>query len=145
MTRTADLSGEWTLYYKDALSGKRLTFEDREGANAVPAEVPGNVEPDLARAGVLPDDLFFGMNTTLAYKTETWDFLYERTFDASEVLPAGKAPASAELVFDAVDCAAEYWLNGEKIGSSRNAFIPQRFPVVLRDGENTVSVLIRSA
>ena len=141
MKRTVSLNGAWELFFRDGTGKDRLGVRNREGARKIPAMVPGNVELDLSRAGILPGDLFKGMNTTEAYKTETWDYLYERSF----AFAGCREDESAELVFDGVDCVAEYYLNGEKIGESRNAFIPHRFPVSPRIGENRLSVLIRSA
>ena len=141
MKKTVSLNGVWDLFYQDGAKGERLSFLKREGAGRIEAKVPGNVELDLSRAGILPEDLFRGMNTVKAYKTETWDFLYERKFDFAG---CGE-DETCELVFDGTDCLAEYYLNGEKIGESRNAFIPHRFPAAPRIGENVLAVLIRSA
>ena len=59
MKREWSLDGQWTLYYGDAICHE--TF-DEEKLECVPAQVPGNVELDLSRAGVLPEDLFKGMS-----------------------------------------------------------------------------------
>ena len=45
------LDGKWTLKYSDSTSGDSGEIE---------ALVPGNVELDLMRAGLLPEDLFRG-------------------------------------------------------------------------------------
>ncbi|MBR0144312.1 MAG: hypothetical protein IJM21_09090 [Clostridia bacterium] len=141
MKKTITLNGAWDLYYQDGVSGDRLTLQKRDAAKKIEGRVPGNADLDLSRAGILPEDLYKGMNTVEAYRTETWDYLYERSFDFAG---CGE-DETCELVFAGVDCLAEYFLNGEKIGESQNAFIPHRFPVSPRIGKNVLSVLIRSA
>ncbi len=141
MKKTISLNGTWDLYWQDGTGEDRLSFHKRDAAKRIDGHVPGNVELDLSRAGILPEDLFMGMNTVEAYRTETWDYLYERVFDFEG---CGEEEI-CELVFSGADCLAEYFLNGEKIGESRNAFVPHRFQVRPKAGLNTVSVLIRSA
>ena len=81
MKNTITLNGAWDLYYQDGVSGDRLTLQKRDAAKKIEGRVPGNADLDLSRAGILPEDLYKGMNTVEAYRTETWDYLYERSFD----------------------------------------------------------------
>ena len=126
------LSGEWRL------TGKR------EGSMDAPlsltATVPGMVQLDLSRAGILPSDLYMGMNITETEKYEDYEWWYERTFTAPE------ERKRVFLVFRGVDCVAEYFLNGKKFGESDNMFITHEFDVseYLIDGENTLTVHITS-
>ena len=140
MKKTITLNGVWRLSYRDALAGKPLTPGSHD-APTVEAMVPGNTDLDLARAGVLPADLMHGMNTMKATFTETFDYLYEREFDFA----GASAGEEVTLVFEGVDCVAEYYLNGALIGQSDNAFIAHRFAVSPRAGKNTLSVILRSA
>jgi len=131
--KTISLNGTWKL------SGRKegdcactpLTLE---------AQVPGCVQLDMSRAGILPDDLFMGMNILETEKYEDWEWWYERTFSAPD------ERENVFLVFRGVDCVAEYFLNGEKFGESCNMFIPFEADVskFLRDGENTLTVHIKS-
>lgn len=142
-----DLNGKWKLYYAPQGENKLSSVFDLEksGIPFVEATVPGNVELDLSAAGILPEDLFKGMNILKAEKYENYEWWYEKTFSA----PA--APDDAHKVvlhFGAVDCIADYYLNGEKIGVSDNMFISQDFDVTdkVRYGEeNTLHVHISSA
>lgn len=104
------------------------------------AKVPGEVQLDLSAAGYLPADLFFAKNIMETKKYEGYEWWYERTFDAPE------ERENVYLVFCGVDCIAEYFLNGEKFGESRNALIRHEFEVggLLRDGENTLTVHLSS-
>ncbi len=142
-----NLNGKWTLYY--APEGKNKVSSvlnlKNSGIPAVPCTVPGNVELDLSAAGILPADLYMGENIKKAQKFETYEWWYETSF----IAPA--APDDEHKVtlhFGAVDCFAEYFLNGEQIGASDNMFIAQDFDVtdILKYGEeNTLHVHIGSA
>ena len=106
----------------------------------IPAQVPGCVQLDLSANGFLPDDLYMGQNVLETEKYEEWEWWYERSFTAPE------QRQNVYLVFEGVDCVAEYFVNGQRIGQSENMFIAHEFEVgpYLRDGENTLSVHIQS-
>ena len=121
--KTISLNGEWTLH---AVEKRALTPDELPLTKcfSIPCTVPGNVELDLARAGYLPEDIFFGTNLLKAQEYEGYEWWYETEFDTpkteeNEIL----------LCFEGVDCLAEYWLNGVKIGETENAFIPHEFSV----------------
>lgn len=142
-----NLNGTWKLYYcpEGACKINSVTELADAGLPSVPCTVPGNVELDLSEAGILPEDLFMGENILQAEKFETYEWWYETVFDAPAV---PDAEHKMVLHFGAVDCYADYYLNGEKIGSSDNMFIAQDFDVtdLLHYGEqNTLHVHIGSA
>lgn len=127
------LGGTWSLRGKpqDVADATPITLA---------ATVPGCVQLDLSRAGYLPQELYMGMNITETEKYEHYEWWYERTFTAPE------ERENVFLVFEGVDCVAEYFLNGEKLGESENMFIAHEFEVgrYLKDGENTLTVHIKS-
>ncbi|MBO5252423.1 MAG: hypothetical protein J6C51_00580 [Clostridia bacterium] len=131
--KTISLNGIWQL------SGKPQ--EQDVDKIMLSAEVPGCVQLDLSREGILPKDLFMGENILEAEKYEDWEWWYSHTFTAPE------EREHVFLVFRGVDCLAEYFLNGEKLGESDNMLIPFEFEVghLLRDGENELTVHITSA
>jgi len=131
--RKISLCGEWKL------TGKRQNSED--ATISMTANVPGCVQLDMSRAGYLPADLFMGENILKAEKYERYEWWYEKTF----TLPEEKK--NLHLVFEGVDCLAEYFLNGTKIGESDNALISHEFRIddYIKDGENTLTVHIKSA
>ena len=131
--KTISLNGIWQL------SGKPQ--EQDVDKITLSAEVPGCVQLDLSREGILPKDLFMGENILEAEKYEDWEWWYTRKFTAPEECE------HVFLVFRGVDCLAEYFLNGEKLGESDNMLIPFEFEVghLLRDGENELTVHITSA
>ncbi len=132
--RSVLLSGNWKLW------GRRE--DECCGADAcvsLTATVPGTVALDLSREGYLPADLYMGMNITECEKYERYEWWYERDFE----FDGGERPY---LVFDGVDCIAEYFLNGILIGKSDNMLIPHEFDVqgVIKRGKNTLTVHIKS-
>lgn len=142
-----NLNGEWKLYYFESGEKDILTVEalKKSGLEPISATVPGNVELDLSAAGILPSDLFKGMNITEAEKYETYEWWYEKEFSADAEIGAEQR---AVLSFGAVDCYADYFLNEEKIGESSNMFISKELDVTekLRYGEkNVIHVHIYSA
>ncbi len=130
--KSISLNGTWSL------KGR----EQEPGGDYInlSASVPGEVQLDLSAAGYLPKDLFMSKNIKETEKYESWEWWYERSFTAPE------ERENVFLVFGGVDCIAEYYLNGEKIGESKNALIKHEFEIgsLLIDGENTVAVHISS-
>lgn len=138
-----DLNGEWQLSYSPQQDKyTKLQNIDFNTMSTVPARVPGNVELDLIRAGILPD-LAVGNNIYLLREYETYEWWYRHRFKA----PAIPDRHTAELVFEGLDCLAEVWLNGTSIGAASNMLVPHRFDVTdtLKSGENEIVVRIRSA
>lgn len=131
--KTISLNGKWSL--RGQRQGK-----GGEGALTLSATVPGCVQLDLSREGYLPEDLYMGENIKETEKYEDYEWWYETSFSS---------PAEREnvyLVFEGVDCIAEYYLNGIKIGESDNMLIAHEFEVgkYLVDGKNTLVVHILS-
>lgn len=126
------LNGKWSL------KGRKEGTEN-DYINLV-ATVPGMVQLDMSKAGILPSDLYFGENIKETEKYEDYEWWYERKFVAPE------ERERVYLVFRGVDTIAEYFINGVKIGESDNMFIAHEFEVgrYLKDGENTLSVHISS-
>ncbi|MGN0866673.1 MAG: glycoside hydrolase family 2 protein [Oligosphaeraceae bacterium] len=93
----------------------------RCGLSGVPAKVPGNVELDLMAAGELQDPLV-GLHSLALRPYESHQFWYETHFPT----PDFRDP---ELVFEGLDCFAEIWLNGKRVGASDNALVEHRFAI----------------
>ncbi len=126
------LDGKWSLRGRSELGrGEEVRLT---------AEVPGCVFLDLSREGYLPADLYYGENIKACEKYEEYVWEYEREFEFSGVTD------NAYLVFYGVDCVAEYFLNGKKIGESRNALVEHEFFIadILIVGKNTLTVKIAS-
>ena len=138
-----DLSGPWSFAYSlepppvELRSSVELR---RAGYQTYPCTVPGNFELDLQAAGIIGEP-FYGMNIAALRPFERAHVWYFRRFRAEE-----RPDYNAELVFEGLDCFADIYLNGERIGSGDNMLIAQRFPVdgLLR-GENELFIHIRPA
>lgn len=142
MVNSKDLNGKWKLWAFPAQSEKLPPDTTANFGAPMEAEVPGNVEFALQKAGLLPEDLFMGTNILEVQKFEMYDYLYERSFSMTEEELAAKW----RFVFEGADCCADYYLNGVKFAESANAMIEHSFPVdgLLRE-QNTLRVYLRSA
>lgn len=127
------LNGSWSL------KGKPQGASDAE-LIAMEATVPGCVQLDMSKNGYLPEDLYYGKNIKQTEKYECYEWEYTKKFS----VPLERK--NVFIVFRGVDCLAEYYLNGIKIGESDNAFIPHEMEIgaLLKDGENELTVHIKS-
>ena len=131
------LNGKWNLEFWEQ-TGDPVTDPADVAAlktTKLSATVPGNVELDLLAAGMI-DDPEIGNNI---YKLRPYEFcqwMYSRHFTA----PAIKEGQRLILDFEGIDCIADIWLNGEKIGFTEDAMMAHTFA-----GDNLLQVVIRSA
>ena len=136
------LNGKWRLdYFPQPDDGAVRALPVEVPFRTVEATVPGNCELDLVNAGVLPSPEI-GLNVLKLRPYEGYQWLYTKTF----AKPPFAAGQRVMLVFEGIDTLADVFLNGQKIGETANMLIPYAFNVtkLLKDGENTVQVLIRS-
>ena len=144
--QTISLDGIWRLSYGPQRTDGLRSPTDlaRAGWPAIEATVPGNVELDLMKTGVLPE-LSVGTNIYRLRELEDNQWWYQRKF------PTPKRPANnrVELVFEGIDCLGTIFFNGREIGQTHNMFIAHRFDVTdfLRSdgGENELVVRLDSA
>jgi beta-mannosidase len=92
---------------------------------------------DLQASGQIQDPLF-GENARDLEWMEEKDWWYSASFDLAEEMIGGRV----EVVFEGLDCLADIWINGERVGSSRNALVPWRADITahVRRGDNLVVV-----
>ncbi len=137
------LNGQWDLYGMPEDGGVPEDLAAfREGAQHIPARVPGNVELDLVRAGVEPDP-FWADNLYRFRKYEFYSWQFERTFDVG-----ARGDGRWVLVFEGLNNFARVYVNGQLAGETANAMIAHEMDVtdLLRyDGENHIAVRVRSA
>ena len=135
MTNKRVLRGPWVLSY-------RRKGEERQELPGE-ASVPGNVELDLSRPGLLPKDLFFGENILAVRAWEDVEWWYATSFS----LGADEVDKQLELVFHAVDGDAEYYVNGQAVGTSTNSLIEHIVGIssAARAGHNDLVVYLRPA
>lgn len=139
---TISLNGKWKLYWQNPQGKVSESLPNLEKLQSIEAQVPGNVEIDLQRAGLLPD-IFFGDNIWQLKPFETAEWWYVREFDVESSLIQN----GADMVFAGLDCIAIVWLNGQRVGSCSNMFIEHKLDVTdyLKVGGNKVVIHIRSA
>jgi beta-mannosidase len=137
------LDGDWRLAY---LKEGKIAHPDGLAAtdlDCVPARVPGNVELDLVRAGIIPDP-FYADNVRRLRPLEFYEWWYTREFE----IPKHAAGEHWDLVFAGLDTLATVWVNGVEVGHAANMLIEHRFDVtgVLKPGEtNHIAVRLGSA
>lgn len=138
------LDGDWDLYIEEnrnckAYSDMIRTSTDLEkfGIKKINGSVPGNFELDMKRMGLAPD-FYFDTNTLEAIRYENRHLWYVRKFNYNE-----KNTGDEYFLFEGVDTVADYYLNGEKIGSSDNMLISHKIRAsTLICGTNEVLVHI---
>ena len=125
------LNGQWSVRFHHPVTG-----ED----HCIPAMVPGNIELDLDRAGLLGDALPPDVEFAEHWVSLT-DWEFEREFEY-EGLPSGASQAM--LRFEGIDTVAEVFLNGEKILSCENMHLTYQKDVtsLLKCGSNHLLVRI---
>lgn len=137
------LYGGWELAY-----GAAGRFEEsrmvagKEEVQWLECEVPGNVQLDLLKKGIIPDP-FYGMNTEAIRKYEHYEWWYRKKFRIEQAFRGKRL----ELKFHGLDTFARIWLNGKILGETDNMFIPHGFDVtdaVDEQGENELVVKFSS-
>ncbi len=136
---------DWKLIYvknerlqKDGVTADIETLKKR-GYAEIDATVPGNLEIDLQRAGVI-DDPFFADNH-YNRECEYLHCFYTKTFGYDGT------PENPALVFEGLDTVADIYLNGTLAGSADNMLIAHTIEIgdALVVGENTLTVHIKPA
>lgn len=145
-----DLAGDWELHWAvhpDEPAGTPAELGTRDDYRSVAAVVPGNVELDLVRAGVLPDP-YVGEQIRQFAPYELADWWLTREVDLPAALfgdPDDPAP-QVVLRFEGLDTFATVFWDGQLVGSSDNMLIEHEFDLsaVARPGRATVAVHLRS-
>lgn len=106
------------------------------------ATVPGVVQTDLLKAGLIPDP-FFGTNEKRLQWIGTTDWEYQTTLTADSALLRQK---HIELVFEGLDTFADVTLNRHRILKADNQFREWRADIkaMLKPGANLLHILIHS-
>jgi len=106
------------------------------------AQVPGVVQTDLLRAGLIPDPFYQDNDTRLQWVGLT-DWEYRTTF---QVDAATIAHEHVDLVFDGLDTYADVYLNDQVVLHGDNMFRRWRVAAksLLKAGPNTLRVVFHS-
>jgi beta-mannosidase len=108
-----------------------------------PARVPGVVQTDLLKSGLIPDP-FDRDNEFRLQWIGLADWEYQTTF---QVDAAALAHDHVDLVFDGLDTFADVYLNNQAILHADNMFRHWRIPAKagLKPGPNTLRIVFHSA
>lgn len=132
---------EWKLAYahhEQCKSVQLTTIAEVENAgfSVIPACVPGNLEVDMMRAGVL-EDLYYSTNTLKAQELEDVHVWYYTTVEMTT--------QAQYLHFDGIDTYADIYVNGALVKSTDNMFIGYDVFAPWKMGANEVVVHIKPA
>lgn len=124
--------GEWVLgawklveapmVAADAVALSQPGFDAKSWYSAT---VPGTVLTTLVDRGVYPDPDYGLNNLAIPESLNKQDYWYRTEF----TVPADQAGKHLQLVLNGVNYQAEVWLNGQKLGAMKGAFIRGRFDV----------------
>lgn len=126
--------GDWKLAPAPALddfqkgvqaNGSELSSSGVVMKSWMPATVPGTVLTSLVNDGIYPDPDYGLNNLVIPESLNKQDYWYRTEFNA----PAGISTRRLTLTFEGINYAAEVWLNGEKLGNIKGAFIRGIFDV----------------
>lgn len=128
----AKASGEWVLGAwklveapKVAAGPAALSQPGFDAKSWYTATVPGTVLTTLVDRGVYPDPDYGLNNLAIPESLNKQDYWYRTEF----TVPADQAGKRLQLVLNGVNYQAEVWLNGQKLGAMKGAFIRGRFDV----------------
>ena len=122
-------------------AAERLSEPDFEDSQWYAAVVPGTVLTTLIARGVYPDPDYGLNNLAIPDSLSRQDYWYRSAFFA----PAGLQGQELTLIFKGINYAAEVWLNGERLGDIKGAFVRGVFNVtgkVRVGGDNALAVRV---
>ncbi|MFV3130710.1 glycosyl hydrolase 2 galactose-binding domain-containing protein [Niveispirillum sp. KHB5.9] len=119
--------GAWKLAETPKLTagGVALSQPGYDAKSWYAAVVPGTVLTTLVDRGVYPDPDYGLNNLAIPESLNKQDYWYRSEF----TVPADQAGKHLQLSLNGVNYQAEVWLNGQRLGSMKGAFIRGRFDV----------------
>lgn len=123
------LNGQWKLYFtpeKDAFIDLPSALQTSE-YKVIEAQVPGNVETDLVKAGI-ENDPYYGENTFDYMKYEYFQWWYTKDFKVPKKLEGDRYI----LLFNGIDTIADIYLNDTLIAHTDNMLIEHEVDVTDR-------------
>ncbi|NPV54364.1 MAG: hypothetical protein HPY71_12745 [Firmicutes bacterium] len=145
MKQVIDLSGTgWRLkgFVGAAWDYQKVYANDNDGCDGsgldgswYPASVPGTVQTDLLRLGMIEDPCF-ELNSRKAEWVSERDWVYQKRFRLGSDLAGRKVG----LRFEGIDYSAHFFLNGRKLGEHTGMFTPVEFDIsdFIKPGEDNI-------
>ncbi|MBB5711314.1 glycosyl hydrolase 2 galactose-binding domain-containing protein [Sphingomonas xinjiangensis] len=116
--------------------GAALSRPGRASGTWREATVPGTVLTTLVDRGVYPHPYYGLNNLAIPERLARQDYWYRTSF----TVPAETAGKKLTLMFGGINYASEIWANGERLGTTKGAFIRGQFDFVPVAGENMLAV-----
>ena len=128
----------WKVAYAEHNACKNLDFFTIEqienaGLRIIPASVPGELQLDMMRQGII-DDLFYSDNALTAQRLENLHAWYYTRFDTKKDM---------HLKFYGIDTVADIYLNGKMVKSVSNMFLEYEIFEPLKEKDNELIVRIK--
>ena len=132
--------GGWQLFCAD--EARRKELRQKTGRDRFPAAVPGDITADLMRAGAA-EDVQFADNFLRMKWINACDWVYETEFSLTEEMLAADV---CRIVFEGVDTFADVYINGRRVLSCEDMFLPYAADLhgVAAAGKNTVRVVVHA-
>ncbi|MET0319106.1 MAG: sugar-binding domain-containing protein, partial [Duganella sp.] len=142
-------AGEWAIRAWSLQAAPMVADADARVASSAyaaagwyPATVPGTVLTTLVDRGVYPDPAYGLNNMAIPESLSRQDWWYRARF----ALPDGHARGRHWFVtFKGVNYASQVWVNGQRIGGTRGAFVRGTFdlgPYLKTQGDNVIAVKV---
>ena len=100
------------------------------------ATVPGTVLTTLVDRGVYPDPYYGLNNLKIPESLARQNYWYRTSF----TVPREAAGKRLKLVFNGINYASQVWVNGQRLGGTKGAFIRGQFDLQPVAGENVIAV-----
>lgn len=107
-----------------------------------PAKVPGSVYRDLQRNGIIPDPFQSCNEQSVAWVSEkSWEYFCEFDLDKAQL-----KKSFIILNLEGLDTYADIFINGKKIATSKNMFIPvhEQIKSFVISGKNSLRIVFNS-
>lgn len=121
-----------------APDGAALSRPGVDTARWLAARVPGTVLATMVDRGIYPDPYYGLNNLAIPESLARQDYWYRASF----TVPPEAAGKALALRFDGINYAAEVWINGTRMGTTKGAFTRGRFAFAPGSGENVVAVRV---
>lgn len=122
----------------DGPDGAALSRPSVDTTKWLAARVPGTVLATMVDRGIYPDPYYGLNNLAIPESLARQDYWYRAAF----TVPAEAAGKALALRFDGINYAAEIWINGTRMGTTKGAFTRGRFAFSPQPGENVVAVKV---
>ncbi len=140
MKKKFSLNGNWKFKLKSH-SADKITIPMSRIKKWAPANVPGTIQTDLLKAGLIEDPFLERNEYKLEWISKT-AWIYRTKFDYPDI----HRNSGIKLVFEGIDTIADIYLNSKFLGRSENMFLRYEFSVdnILKPVKNILELRFES-